>query len=154
MILVEGAARKAGIRGSRVKSGEKSTDTDLMNSRDFKARKRKASTHDVLEDEHTKTSKLSAPSQEKPRPKDNDDLPNELSSHDFTREHQIQITGVNDSGDAYIWPAPMTSFDMTPFAPPIRKGIRYTMLILIVTTPALTCRPTAFLAINLLFFWY
>lgn len=48
---------------------------------------------------------------------------NDTTPDDFREEHQLQVTGLNETGGIYISPIPMTSFAMTPFAQPIRKGM-------------------------------
>ena len=45
-----------------------------------------------------------------------------LLSDSFRVTNQFQITGHDGSGGQYVCPAPMTSFDMTPFSKQIRKG--------------------------------
>jgi ATP-dependent helicase YprA (DUF1998 family) len=49
--------------------------------------------------------------------------PEDASPEDFRKEHQLAITGNSENGGAYVVPAPMTSFAMTPFAQPIRKAL-------------------------------
>ena len=45
-----------------------------------------------------------------------------LFSDSFRVTNQFQITGHDDGGGQYACPAPMTSFNMTPFSKQIRKG--------------------------------
>jgi hypothetical protein len=45
------------------------------------------------------------------------------SPEDFRKEHQLSITGNSDNGGAFVAPAPMTAFTMTPFSQPIRKAL-------------------------------
>ena len=45
-----------------------------------------------------------------------------LLSESFRLTNQFQISGHDGSGGPYTCPAPMTSFDMTPFTKQLRKG--------------------------------
>jgi hypothetical protein len=45
-----------------------------------------------------------------------------LLSESFRLTNQFQISGHDSSGGPYACPAPMTSFDMTPFTKRLRKG--------------------------------
>ena len=46
-----------------------------------------------------------------------------VTPEDYRAEHQITISGESLTGGAYVAPAPMTLFSMTPFAVPIRKAL-------------------------------
>jgi ATP-dependent RNA helicase DDX5/DBP2 len=46
------------------------------------------------------------------------------TTEEFHRKHQITITGMSDDGNRpYVCPAPMLSFNSTPYSPQIRRSI-------------------------------
>ena len=47
-----------------------------------------------------------------------------MTADQFRKHHQITVTGLHSSGSgSYDCPAPMSSFNSTPFAPPLRKAL-------------------------------
>jgi ATP-dependent RNA helicase DDX5/DBP2 len=121
----ERAERKALKKESRNKDGKKVKKEEVTEEAEVPSKKRKAPDGEVVE----KKSKASKETDDIPRRRTRslsnaeEVYPEGATPEDFRKEHQLAITGNSDNGGAYVVPAPMTTFAMTPFSQPIRKAL-------------------------------